>query len=759
VTDICGARKDFIFKERFQTLNMFASANKATCVLSRACDAQLNQQKTKRRSRVVSVRAQAERSRGVNASGTMKSEAKMRVTRMRDLVEISPHNWVETASGAQLSREDEIFMLGLAQGQMFKEFLLESPHFRVYSYNVLPTGEHSVKFLMGSPRMEGLDDVARVTTVVANADEGLINLVPETNGSGFVAEIRFPLPALETRTKKNEGMSADQIRSRRLHGLVRALEEQVIDESLICLMEKGSDDRSVFSGPARLNKYYTGMRARPSELLHRGTCTSSSPTAGALQASRDMLLRLWALEEKADGQLSEEVRERVTALFCDGAGQMIIHPSGTDAEMVPLLQAVLASRALKREAGVTDVKGKVINIVCCAGEVGSGTRQASEGAFFSKSVPLGGNTVADGQELPAIHKLCDMKAIELVARSTVNGDLLEDYDQLVESTAREALASDPTTIVVVHTVAGSKTGLCAPSPGVAERLKAEFGDRLISVLDACQMRSAPSLIPRWLREQGPVLMTSSKFYGGPSFGSGVFLSHRDVATMNEQLAAEPASAIVDIAEACASYLTSYDVGQVLPRLHDALPPGFCNTGLLLRWAAGLYEMESLNEATIAAGGVSVVEDKLRSWVFAMREEAQQHAPDLEFVQPIDYENEWQYGGVNTIVSVRLRNAMGEYFSTPELKQVYGLMHADISEFIAEDSTDEERRVAAKRCLTGQPVDIPEGPVLRTVLGAAQLTDLVSGAQSLENMMGQDRDLFCKLALIARQFDHLISYSL
>jgi hypothetical protein len=308
-------------------------------------------------------------------------------------------------------------------------------------------------------------------------------------------------------------------------------------------------------------------------------------------------------------------------------------------------------------------------------------------------------------------------------------------------------------------VAGSKTGLCAPSPGVAERLKAEFGDRLISVLDACQMRSAPSLIPRWLREQGPVLMTSSKFYGGPSFGSGVFLSHRDVATMNEQLAAEPASAIVDIAEACASYLTSYDVGQVLPRLHDALPPGFCNTGLLLRWAAGLYEMESLNEATIAAGGVSVVEDKLRSWVFAMREEAQQHAPDLEFVQPIDYENEWQYGGVNTIVSVRLRNAMGEYFSTPELKQVYGLMHADISEFIAEDSTDEERRVAAKRCLTGQPVDIPEGPVLRTVLGAAQLTDLVSGAQSLENMMGQDRDLFCKLALIARQFDHLISYSL
>ena len=310
----------------------------------------------------------------MNATGTMRRES-LRVTRLRDLVEISPHVWEEYSDHSPGSVSE----LGSKQGQVFKELLLESPHFRVYSYNVLPSGEHSVKFLMGSPRMDSLDDVSRVTTVVANADEGLINLVPETNGSGFVAEIRFPLPELETRTKKNEGMSSTQIRERRLNGLVRALEEQIIDESLICLMEKGSDDRSVFTGEARLNKYFTGMRARPSELLHRGTCTSSSPTAGALQASRDMLLRLWDLEENADEALCEEVRERVEALFCDGNGRMVIHPSGTDAEMVPLLQAILASRALKRQAGLTDIKGDVVNIVCCAGEVGSGTTQAAEG--------------------------------------------------------------------------------------------------------------------------------------------------------------------------------------------------------------------------------------------------------------------------------------------------------------------------------------------------------------------------------------------
>ena len=64
----------------------------------------------------------------------------------------------------------------------------------------------------------------------------------------------------------------------------------------------------------------------------------------------------------------------------------------------------------------------------------------------------------------------------------------------------------------------------------------------------------------------------------------------------------------------------------------------------------------------------------------------------------------------------------------------------------------ERRVASQKCLTGQPVDIPGGSVLRTVLGAAQLKDLISGKQSLESMLEDDKVLLAKLALIARQYD-------
>jgi hypothetical protein len=88
--------------------------------------------------------------------------------------------------------------------------------------------------------------------------------------------------------------------------------------------------------------------------LHRGTCTSSSPTEGALQASKQMLHRLWEDDVEADVKLMDEVRDRVEELSCGGKGRMVVHPSGTDAETMPLLQAVLESRHLARSIPASD---------------------------------------------------------------------------------------------------------------------------------------------------------------------------------------------------------------------------------------------------------------------------------------------------------------------------------------------------------------------------------------------------------------------
>jgi hypothetical protein len=189
-----------------------------------------------------------------------------------------------------------------------------------------------------------------------------------------------------------------------------------------------------------------------------------------------MVHRLWDGEEHADVELMDEVRDRVENLFCGGNGRMVIHPSGTDAETMPLLQAVLESRHIARSredlrsvrpaAYAEDLeRGNVVSLVACAGEVGSGTTEAAMGRFFSKSVPLGGNRVAMGQELPALHDLADMSAVELVARGgpdALDGGARADYDELVLAEAEKALSADPACVVVLHTVAGSKTGLRLP---------------------------------------------------------------------------------------------------------------------------------------------------------------------------------------------------------------------------------------------------------------------------------------------------------
>jgi len=703
----------------------------------------------------------------------------LRVTRLRDLLEISPDLWApphpepRDDHGLDARTAEELRSDGAAQAQVFKELLLASQHFRLYTH-INSVAGCGVRFLMGSPRMEGLDDVERVTRAVCESlvenDDLRVQLVPE---SGILmAEIAFPLPSRVA--SDSTGATPRARDAARIASVVMSLERMVVHESVVCLMEKGSDDRSTFHGENRLNKYFTGMYARAPDLLHRGSCTSSSPTPGALEASKRMVRRLWEEEEHADVALMDEIRERVEGLFCGGNGRMVIHPSGTDAETMPLLQAVLESRHLARREDVRENRperyraedahrGNVVSLVACAGEVGSGTTEAAMGRFFSKSVPLGGNHVAMGQELPALHDLADMSAVELVARGGPNATAYgarEDYDELVEAEARRALGLDPACVVVLHTVAGSKTGLRVPSPAVSSALREEFGDRVVSVLDACQMRHHPSLLPRWLREQGPVLVTSSKFFGGPSFGSGVFFPHAQVRRMNAHLEAETPETVAVLAEACASYLTHHDIGDVLPKLHDAMPPGFCNVGVLLRWAAGLHEMETLALVTERAGGLAVAERSVRDWVRGVRRAATRFGPYLEYVPAMDYEGDWQLGGVNTVVSVRLRSeANGAFLSAAELKKVYALMTADISEFLAPESSMAERRAASQKCLTGQPVDIPGGSVLRTVLGAAQLKDLVSGKQSLESMLEDDEVLLSKLALIARQFDHLLSHTL
>mmetsp|Transcript_13278 Transcript_13278/g.30385 ORF Transcript_13278/g.30385 Transcript_13278/m.30385 type:complete len:790 (-) Transcript_13278:104-2473(-) len=640
------------------------------------------------------------------------------------------------------------------------------------------TRSQSIQFRLGGPRLDTTADVNRVTgNVIEMLNDPRVRVSVSASGT-VVGEICFPLDNVNAWSGTSGNAMDAMVQS--IQALFMNLEKPAIVETVQCLMEKGSDDRSVFKGEERVNKYHTGMIPKPASTIHRGSCTSSSPTPSAQEAAVAMAQRMWSAPGySSDTQLMHEVCERVVSLLApdvDGA-MMVAHPSGTDAENFPLIHAIMKSRELaikhnhertavqrgedRPQGELTDnPRGSVTSIVVAAGEVGSGTAQACEGRYFSSRIPIGGSQVEMSSELPTLHTLARLDVHEMVCRCEKVGMLRNNYDAMVAEAARAALHSDPAKVVVLHMVAGSKTGMTVPSESCVDELVAEFGkDRVICVLDCCQMRHEAALIPRWLNEHGFALVTASKFYAGPSFAGGVLMSGKRVDEMNAMIEREQAAVQAAYANASASYLTPHDVGAVIPQLTKMLPAGPCNYGMLLRWASGLHEMERMADSIQHAGGAAAAGEAMCSWVNAVRTMVDaSHGDELVRLPVEDYEGlDYQVGGINSIVALRLRSdANSRFLNADELKQVYGFMYSDASDLLEEGTlTKEEKDVMSCKILLGQPVAMPDGSaVLRTCMGAPQFSNLLSGEEPLDVMLKSDATVLAKLALCARHYEAL-----
>lgn len=73
-------------------------------------------------------------------------------------------------------------------------------------------------------------------------------------------------------------------------------------------------------------------------------------------------------------------------------GEILLFPSGSDAEFLPLILALVRSQNLAKKignGGPEAQKVQVYNFVTAAGEVGSGTPNASSGKHFSVDAPKG----------------------------------------------------------------------------------------------------------------------------------------------------------------------------------------------------------------------------------------------------------------------------------------------------------------------------------------------------------------------------------
>jgi hypothetical protein len=296
-----------------------------------------------------------------------------------------------------------------------------------------------------------------------------------------------------------------------------------------------------------------------------------------------------------------DVMQRLQRVWkCGNDSAVSLFPSGTDAEFLPLLAALSRSLEVKRrneEAQQPRQGSGILTVIAAAGEVGSGTVNAASGKNFSSLAPCDSNadsvshtTQVGDHVFPLLE---DVQAMQVFLRDTTTGEVKrpDAIDRKVEKIVSQAIESGEYRVVVLHCVAACKTGHSVPSVACVQKLATKYGDRVMPVMDACQMRNLKEMsMLRFLDLGFTIVCTGSKFYGGPPFSAAVIFP-RDIALEFEGRLRESPELCDAIRNShLYKYFDQSLVSDALPTLKSLLPLRF-NYGLLLRWTLALFEVE------------------------------------------------------------------------------------------------------------------------------------------------------------------------
>ena len=127
-----------------------------------------------------------------------------------------------------------------------------------------------------------------------------------------------------------------------------------------------------------------------------------------------------------------------------GTGVFLM-PSGSDAEYIPLFITK-----------ILNPNKKVVNIVSCNEEVGSGTLDAAGGKLFSHVEPIEGYTDGNLKAGSPVEGLNNNVETVAINARMANGDVINKNEK-ISMILQEC--SDNEKVPIVHTVFGSKTGI------------------------------------------------------------------------------------------------------------------------------------------------------------------------------------------------------------------------------------------------------------------------------------------------------------
>jgi hypothetical protein len=339
------------------------------------------------------------------------------------------------------------------------------------------------------------------------------------------------------------------------------------DLKLGLLMASGGDDRLWLDPVTRRNRYGAPATPAPDELWFSSS-TASPPSPRGWAAAGEALQRLSDGGGDSIAAWFDGLRRRLLALYGAPGAEAVLAASGTEAELVALCLALSL-------AG-----GPLVNIVVAPAETGSGVPAAASGQHFLGRASLGA-AVVKGDRLAGWEDAA--VSLETIEIRGAGGALRLQADVDQEAALRAERAVAVGAFALLHVLDASKTGRPGVSRAAAAQVLARYPGRAMVVVDACQLRCEPAAIRRDLDAGFAVMLTGSKFAGGPAFCGALLLS----AALVEQVAtAAPCGAPL------APYSAALDWPERLRRPLGRRLAHPANLGLGLRWAAALAEIEA-----------------------------------------------------------------------------------------------------------------------------------------------------------------------
>src|SRR5215472_10152808 len=292
------------------------------------------------------------------------------------------------------------------------------------------------------------------------------------------------------------------------------------EAQLRLLIAGGGDDRIWLDPVTRRNRYGAPASPAPDELwFSSSTASAISPRGWAAAGA--------ALEHLVGGQpidaWFDSLRLRLADFYGPPGAEVVLSASGTESELVALHLALALAA------------GPVANIVVAPAETGSGVPTAAQGRHFLDRASLGGMVTRGarlaGWEAAAISlRTIDIRAScgALLARSEVDAAAAAAVDAAVDGGA----------FALLHVLDASKTGRPGVSRAAARAIVERRPEQVMVVVDACQLRNPAEQVRADLEDGFAVMITGSKFAGGPAFCGALLLPPR----MVDRLAATPPAA-------------------------------------------------------------------------------------------------------------------------------------------------------------------------------------------------------------------------